>query len=117
VVDHSLHFLETKGKELSLLLTGILNSTPARTYAATYVNRTGAAYCQYFGWIISLVPIPIEVINLRARSLLNMIEKIQVQEEFSTEVLASLDRIVSELYGIDSYLDSMKDFLDFFSTG
>ncbi len=89
IVDHSLYYFESEDQKLSLSLMGILNSTPARVYAASYVNRTGAAYCQYFGWIIALVPIPKEVISR------GMNELISIAKEacFGNPVLLALDEL------------------------
>ena len=114
IADSSLYFISVKNRKLGYALAGILNSTPVRTYAATYVNRTGAAYCQYFAWVIGLIPVPNKVIEKHATKVVS--KKLHRKAGEDVRALRKLDEIAAKLYGLTkNELRIMCKFLSFFT--
>lgn len=108
VVDSSLSFIMTDDKKIGKALTAILNSLPARVFASTFVNRTGGAYCQYFGWVMGLIPIP-NILSHFPKEL----SEIKSEED---EILG--EKILREIYGLKvDDIKAMRDFHEDFSIG
>ena len=104
--------------ELGFELAGLLNSTPVRVYAASYVNRRGAVYCQYFAWIIALIPIPNKVVSFHAKGLERITKGLLSTKGKNKKLLERLDEEVAKLYGLSNKeLLAMKEFLKFFVAG
>jgi len=116
LVDTSLYFVVPEDEQSGLTLTGLFNSTPSRAYAATFVNRTGAAYCQYFAWIVGLIPIPDQGIRKFTKEVARISREISKKPEIKEEMSRRLDEMVGAAYGLTSTeLLAMQDFLGFFA--
>lgn len=112
----SVYFIGIGDDVQALSLTGILNSVPARTYVASYVNRTGAADCQHFAWILGCLPIPEEVEEGKTKELAEIAKKLQEKGEEEENLTRNLNSEVARLYGLsEDELSKMKDFLEFFT--
>ena len=102
--------------DLSLELTAILDSTPAKVFTAAFVTRTGALYCAFFVWVVGLIPIPEEV-RKGDKKLQKISKRLQKVNGNDKRLLQKLDERVGSFYDLsDSELSAMRDFLDFFTS-
>jgi len=116
IANQTVYFV--KGEELGIALAGLLNSTPVRTYTASYVTRTGAAYCHFIAWVIGLIPVPEKVVGLHAKELEEISRRLHKVKGQDEELLEKLDEESAKLYGLSmEELSAMKEFLEFFVAG
>jgi len=117
IVDHAVYFLNVQEGNAAKRAAAFLNSTPARVYASAYVNRTGAEYCQFFAWIVGLIPAPLGITDSSETYIIELAEELKMANA-KDEALAKLDKIVASLYGLsDEDTESMRAFHEFFTAG
>ena len=118
IVDSTVYFIAVEDRKLAYALTALLNSTPVRTYAATYAMRTGAVYCHYKGWYMGVIPIPASMHALEYEGLIQLSRRLHEVAGEDAEALSRLDRVVARLYGLSNEeLEIMREFLEFFVAG
>ena len=118
IVDHTLYFVSVDDKEVAYALAALLNSTAARSYIASYVMRTGAAYCHHLGWYMGVIPIPKALLTKPPKRLVEISRKLHEVKGQDEELLNELDEVVAELYGLTKEeLKTMQEFLEFFTAG
>lgn len=110
IIDHALYFIVTESQQLGYIMSAVLNSTLINAYIAPYVNRTGAAYCQYFAWILALLHIPE---NISEASELAEISR-ALHEGGLTDIYR-IDGIIGKYYNLlEDEIHEMRKFFNFF---
>src|SRR5690606_21345762 len=55
---NTVYFIAVSDPDEALLLAGILNSLPMRTFARTIAERAKDAHFRFFAWTIAALPLP-----------------------------------------------------------
>ena len=100
---NTVYFLPTPERETALLLAGLLNSLPVRTFARAVAERAKDARFRFFAWTVSTLPLPIGWADHESTREVRAVSH-QAHRDRGIRPAAQrrLDRAAAALYGLDA---------------
>ena len=133
IVDNSVYFISVKNEDIGYAISGLLNSTPIRTFIMSFADRHRGGYFEHPAWVISSIPVPRPIssmITLNSQSsneekeifqqLVDLPKKIHEEAKkgcISTDSLEELDRVVARSYDLsENEFEILQKYFNFISS-
>jgi hypothetical protein len=98
---NTVYFIPAPSEHLALVLVGILNSLPVRTFARAIAERAKDARFRFFAWVVSVLPLPVRWRTTEiAQSILELSRAAHANGAITPEQQTELDAAVAALYGL-----------------
>lgn len=100
---NTVYFLPAPNQESAILMAGLLNSLPVRTFARAVAERAKDARFRFFAWTVSTIPLPPAWRSHPAAREIRRISAAAHQAEgIGAGQQQRLDRAAAALYGLDA---------------